>query len=397
MIDSHSDGKRTVGYLVNSMAAGGVESQARWVVQGLEKTRYRARLAWYSRTEEFFPPPASVPSGALPRGHRLDPRFPLALAGWCSNKQVDVIHAWQPTPAFYASLIRLLPRRAPVIGAIGMSATLFDEDPGAKLLHPIAARLADHTSVNCRDVIPWLVERGISRDRITYVPNVVPPTVVDRVPATAEQKAALLRKLGLDPKRPPISQIARVDDNKNAMALLQALLTLRRAGVEVPPLLLAGRLPDDALVARLHQAARAEGYDELHVLGPVAEVHTLMEASRFTVLASLSEGMPNVVLEALGLGTLVVATRVGEVPSMVRHEVDGLLCDPGDVAGLARQLRTALSMPAQAAEDMGERARRATLAANAPAVVLAQLCDLFDEVIARARPPWLRPRTVLGG
>lgn len=398
MVHSRPAGSRRVSYLMNSMAAGGAESQVRWVVQAFDPSRYRAQLAWYNDSEGFFEPPPGVPAGLLPRGGKFDPRFGLALAGWMSRRRTDVIHAWQAPPAFYASLARLLPGRAPVIGAVAHSATLFPVDHVSRTLHPIAARVADHTTVNCRDVIPWLVDRGIDRDRITYIPNILPPPLVDRVPSSVDQRQALLQKLGLDPGRRPIVQLARVDANKNAEGLLTALLALRRNGVDVPPLLLAGRLVDDALVARLRRQAEEAGYDDdLHIVGPVQDVPTLVEAARLTVLASLSEGMPNVVLEAMGLGGLVVATRVGEVPGMIRDGHDGLLCPPGDIDALAAQLKVALELSPAQVSEMGARARAAMLQRHTPATVLGQLCDLFDAVIDRAQPPWLRPRTIFRG
>ena len=53
------------------------------------------------------------------------------------------------------------------------------------------------------------------------------------------------------------------------------------------------------------------------------------------VLPSRSEGIPNVLLEAMALKKPVVATRVGGVPEVIRHEHDGLLVPPDDPHSLA--------------------------------------------------------------
>lgn len=52
------------------------------------------------------------------------------------------------------------------------------------------------------------------------------------------------------------------------------------------------------------------------------------------VLASLDEGMPMVVLEALASQKPVVATRVGAIPRLIIHEETGLLIEPRDVQAL---------------------------------------------------------------
>jgi glycosyltransferase involved in cell wall biosynthesis len=53
---------------------------------------------------------------------------------------------------------------------------------------------------------------------------------------------------------------------------------------------------------------------------------------------SLWEAMSVVVLEAMGAGTPVVATRVGENPKVIEHGVDGLLVQPKDIDGMAAAL-----------------------------------------------------------
>lgn len=97
-----------------------------------------------------------------------------------------------------------------------------------------------------------------------------------------------------------------------------------------------------------------------------------------------SEGLPNVVLEALAAGLPVVATAVGGVPELIHDGENGWLAPPADAAGLASALAAALA-------DPGERARRGaagqslvrafyTFAAQA-----AQAAEVFREVLLRRR------------
>jgi 2-deoxystreptamine N-acetyl-D-glucosaminyltransferase/2-deoxystreptamine glucosyltransferase len=91
------------------------------------------------------------------------------------------------------------------------------------------------------------------------------------------------------------------------------------------------------------------------------EVVTAMDDATLLLLPSRSEGMGRVVVEALLRGRPVVASRVGGIPDLVEHGVNGLLFDPEDHAGFAGALARLLSDPveaerlASAARSAGER------------------------------------------
>jgi glycosyltransferase involved in cell wall biosynthesis len=64
----------------------------------------------------------------------------------------------------------------------------------------------------------------------------------------------------------------------------------------------------------------------------------LLAKSDVLVLPSYHEGLPLVILEALGAGTPVVATTVGAIPQFIDHDRDALLVRPGDVDALRHEL-----------------------------------------------------------
>jgi glycosyltransferase involved in cell wall biosynthesis len=80
-----------------------------------------------------------------------------------------------------------------------------------------------------------------------------------------------------------------------------------------------------------------------------------MKASDFLVLPSLYEGLPNVVLEAMAVGTPVIAASVSGVPEIIEHMETGLLVEPEDPLGL----RAAMS------ELIGDGGLRGMLGRNA--------------------------------
>jgi len=68
------------------------------------------------------------------------------------------------------------------------------------------------------------------------------------------------------------------------------------------------------------------------------------------------DGIPNVVLEAMGAGLPVVASHVSGIPEAVAHGATGLLVPPGNPAALSEALETLLNDPG-AASRMGAAGR----------------------------------------
>ena len=75
---------------------------------------------------------------------------------------------------------------------------------------------------------------------------------------------------------------------------------------------------------------------QIEILGNKFGKHLVWEyqnADAF-VLSSLSEGFPLTVLEAMSASLPVVATRVGEIPNLIKEDVNGFLAEPGDLDSL---------------------------------------------------------------
>jgi glycosyltransferase involved in cell wall biosynthesis len=92
--------------------------------------------------------------------------------------------------------------------------------------------------------------------------------------------------------------------------------------------------------------------DRTHFLGPRDDVPSLLSQADVLVLTSNSEGAPNVVLEALALGTPVVSTDVGDVPRMVGHGRTGCVVGNGEPAELAAAVRGVLNDRARFRESV---------------------------------------------
>ena len=143
------------------------------------------------------------------------------------------------------------------------------------------------------------------------------------------------RYLGIPPERFAVGWVGRMTAVKRTDDVLDGFKRLLDRGVPAT-LCLVGDGPDRAqLERRAHELGIMRDTLFLGYQGDVAPLYAAFDA---LVLPSGNEGTPVSVIEALGAGTPVVATRVGGVPDVVRDGEDGFLVEPGASEELAERL-----------------------------------------------------------
>lgn len=96
---------------------------------------------------------------------------------------------------------------------------------------------------------------------------------------------------------------------------------------------------DGPLRCELEWTARRLGIEHATVfLGHQSDVAGIMAASDVIAVASVREGLPMVVLEALALGRPVVATAVGGIPEVIQDNISGWLVPSDEPALLAGRI-----------------------------------------------------------
>lgn len=201
-------------------------------------------------------------------------------------------------------------------------------------------------SIACGKVLQKV---GLPARRIRYVPNSVPDErVISLIPA-----GELRAELGIEPQAPVFLCIANDNPIKGLKELIQAfaaLLRERQKNAPAPCLALVGvsQEPWMGLAQELGIAG------SLRCLGRTEDVGSLLGMSQAFVLPSLSESMPNTLLEAVRAGLPCIGTQVGAVPDILgetaKEPACGLLVPPGDVAALAEAMRRLLQEEGLAAK-----------------------------------------------
>ncbi len=139
--------------------------------------------------------------------------------------------------------------------------------------------------------------------------------------------------------RPLIGYVGRLSHEKGIDVLLEAAALLIADGLTFA-IVLAGEGPE---LPRLQAQTAELGLARVvRFLGHVPNPSSLYGKLSMFVLPSRSEGMPNVIFEALRFRVPVVATTVGDVPSMIASEELGRLVPPDNARALANAIRAVL-------------------------------------------------------
>jgi glycosyltransferase involved in cell wall biosynthesis len=132
-------------------------------------------------------------------------------------------------------------------------------------------------------------------------------------------------------------------------------------------------------------ASQMRNGEWLRILGPVEHEKAVryIAAADLFVLPSYSEGMPNVVLEAMACGQTILSTTVGAVPEMLDiggPDECGVCVPPRNVDALADAIRTLVNNPQQC-EQMGRKARQRAEQLYSVPVSCQQLVELWRTLI----------------
>ncbi len=255
-----------------------------------------------------------------------------------------IIDRWEPRliqshgarANFYA---RLSSGKRPCISTIHKSLSDYPVSALRKWLYRTADRVTAPRSAAVVCVAECLREDFLKRcpglwEKSHVIPNGVD---LDRFSLRRQERETVRAELGLG-DRWTLALVGRMVEQKGHAVLLEALKGLKNT---LPPfrVLFAG---DGPLKASLMERAHALGLSENIVfLGIRNDVPRVLSATDVLLLPSLSEGLPYVLLEALAMGKVVIASEVDGVKEVMPTGEEGYLVPPSSPDKLMEALLTA--------------------------------------------------------
>jgi glycosyltransferase involved in cell wall biosynthesis len=372
-------------HLITSFDVGGTERQAVELLNRIDEKRFDVRLAvlgWRGplrrQIVERFPYVPEFPLDSFFNANAV--KQLLRLRETMIENRIAVLH----THDFYSGALGVTAARLCGVKAIAAQRhmRLSDRrihDWGTRYIHRLATRLL----VNAEGIRDHILKMGgVSPDKIVVIHNglAAPPhDEMDALSLRERRRAGLLAELGLGAGARVVGCVAGLKPVKGHRFLLEAAAKVMEADPRVHLVLVGdGELRDEiaALARRLGIGARTR------LLGHREDSAQLAAAFEVAVLASLSEGLPNAVMEAMAAGAPVVATAVGGVPELIEDGVTGFLVPPANSEALAERIEYALSQ-ADLTDSVAMRGRQFIIERFGMERMVAAVERLYDEIIHR--------------
>jgi glycosyltransferase involved in cell wall biosynthesis len=326
-------------YLISTLGQGGAEKQLVAWTQIMQADLGASvqvacfdsgRTHWAQALREM-----DVPVTLLGRDQSLAERA-LGVVSLSKKHRIDVVHAFSCYLSPFAVAASLSSRAVPASSVRG------DGLADLQALHPAYRRpvlsLVHHMTANSREAMARIAPRLPATTLVQYVPNLVDvPLDTERGRQRADAQVAVTALT-----------VGRLDRNKHMDLFLEALAKARAA----EPRLRGVIVGEGPTYADLRRQADSLGLlpDGVEFTGRLDDPSGRYAEADIFVHLAVSEGTPNVVLEAMAAGLPVISTEAGDLRRIVRPAETGVLVPFDDASVLAESL-------VRLAGDPGLRAR----------------------------------------
>lgn len=377
------DGRLRVLHLITSFDIGGTERQAIELLNRIDESRFDVRVGVLHRR------------GALLE--RLSPRFsalsefPLTsfynanavrqlrrLRDQLIHDRIAILH----THDFYAGMLGVTAARLAKVKVIAAQRHLRLSE---RLIHEWGTRyiqkLAHRVLVNSEAIRDHIMAAdSVPESKVVVIRNgVFAEALSSRI--RDEYRTLLCRKLSLPLSTKLIGIVARLEPVKGHRYLIEAAAQVIKSEPHAHFVLIG----DGTLREEIEQQTAQLGITHhVHLLGDRNDAAKLAAAFDVSVLASLHEGLPNAVMEAMAVAVPVVATAVGGVKEMIKDGETGFLVPPANSELMARRILDALRQR-EISELIALRGRQYLLNYFSMQRMVESTENLYREMLVKAR------------
>jgi glycosyltransferase involved in cell wall biosynthesis len=329
-------------YLITDLNYGGTEKVLSQIINGLDKTRYAARVCslksdgYYARKIARDGVPVRTfdvyrygKLGAVIRMVHVVSR----LAVFVKGNKIDVIHSFLFQANMVAKIVGLVTGCRVITSVRVMEQQKKWQLTVEKLTKSLSERILVN-SVALKSFVLYNMKVPDSKVKVVY--NGVD---TGRTPDPAGRKSKRA-EFGLAEQDVLVGTVGRLHKQKGVEFFISAAKDVLSVNPKIK-FMVVGDGPEKVFLA---DKSRQLGIEKNVIFtGQRDDAAELISVMDIFVLASLWEGTPNVILESMGYGIPVISTNVGGVAELIQDNVTGLLVEPGNAKALAVKIMLLLT------------------------------------------------------
>ncbi|MFK7788413.1 MAG: glycosyltransferase [Phycisphaeraceae bacterium] len=260
-----------------------------------------------------------MPIHTIPERGPVDWRAVRMMRDLCKRLHVDVWHAHDYKTDLLGRLIQRSHPMKLVTTMHGFTGETWRTRLYAKLSH-CALRRYDKVIAVSPQLMRYAAEHGVHPDKLRHISNGIDLGECKRKQSREHAKHAL----GLSKDEHAIGVVARFSVEKGVDRALRLFAQLYRERPHTRLHLVGDGQERKTLESLVDELGLTE---QVRWWGWQKDTRPILEAMDMLVLPSYTEGLPNVVLEAMAIGLPIAATRVGAVPDVLGEGECGVLLD----------------------------------------------------------------------
>ena len=279
---------------------------------------------------------------------RFDFRAIYTIRQIVNRQNVSVVHSHDFKSDLYCLLASLNRNIRRVATAHGSTRDSIMKKFYLFVTEHIIYRLFHHIVAVSDDLEKYLISLHLPKNSITLIQNGIDFSILDYDPPITPGTPLPF----LNGKK-VFSVIGRLYPDKGHRYFLEAFETVHRSFSETAALIVGDGPEKENISALIDRYGLT---DSVFACGVREDMRTVYANSDYVVIPSLTEGLPYVLLETMASSIPVIATAVGDIPLLVKHNYTGFLVPPKDSGALAEHMIKLISDPL-AADQMATNGR----------------------------------------
>ncbi|MDN4504260.1 TIGR03088 family PEP-CTERM/XrtA system glycosyltransferase [Alteromonadaceae bacterium BrNp21-10] len=319
----------SIAHLIYRLDVGGLERVMINCINHLPSNGYQHIIISLTTASDFAKQlTGDIDIIALDKRPGADLSLHKRLYNVLRGRNVDILHTYNLATVEYHPVARL----AGIKGHIHAEHGRDIYDPEGKnwkhnLLRKIVSPFIDYFVPVSQDLESWLIEKvGISARNVKLIYNGIN---LDKFKCSDNAKNNAITRFAT------IARLSPIKDQQMLLRGFAAFLLLEpNANAELCV------IGDGELKAQLMALSKQLNLGQkVQFLGERNDIPELLQTFDVFVLTSLAEGIPMTILEAMASGVPIISTRVGGIPEIIEHDVQGLLIEKSDIQGLGEAMR----------------------------------------------------------